>query len=323
LKYLVTGSSGFIGFHLCKHLCEQGFEVHGIDNHNTYYDVKLKENRRKHLLEFGNFSFFNIDINDFKSIKSLFKKNSYKNVIHLAAQAGVRYSLKNPMTYGESNLIGFLNVLEVCKSYPPDLFIFASSSSVYGNSNKFPLKEDDSTDKPSSLYAATKKANELLAYTYSDLYNIKTVGLRFFTVYGPFGRPDMAYFSFTKSIIENKPIKVFNNGNLFRDFTYIKDIIEGIIAVLNMDEKIKEKENYFNIYNLGSGNPINLLNFIEILENTLGKKAKIIYQDMQPGDVFKTFADMDKLSKDTDFRAKTSFEEGISNFVSWYKEFYK
>jgi UDP-glucuronate 4-epimerase len=323
LKYLVTGSSGFIGFHLCKHLCELGYEVHGIDNHNNYYDVKLKEHRRKHLLEFENFSFFNVDINDRNSINSLFKKNSYKKVIHLAAQAGVRYSLINPMTYGESNLIGFLNVLEVCKSYPPELLIFASSSSVYGNSNKFPLREDDHTDTPSSLYAATKKANELLAYSYSQLHKLRTVGLRFFTVYGPFGRPDMAYFSFTKSILENKPIRVFNNGYLFRDFTYVTDVIEGINAVLNINEKNKEKDNYFDIYNLGSGNPINLSNFIEILENTLGKKAKIIYQDMQPGDVFKTFADMGKLSKDTGFKVKTSFEDGLSDFVSWYKEFYK
>ena len=323
MKYLVTGSSGFIGFHLCKRLCELGFEVHGVDNHNEYYDVELKNNRKNILSKYENFTFFKLDINDKTSIDALFSNNLYEKVIHLAAQAGVRYSLTNPLTYGESNLTGFLNILEACRAYPPENFIFASSSSVYGDSDKFPLQETDSTDMPSSLYAATKKSNELLAYSYSSLYKFSSIGLRFFTVYGPFGRPDMAYFAFTKSILENQPIKVFNNGNMFRDFTFISDIINGILSVLDLNLQHRKKDSFFEIYNIGSGNPRNLSHFIKILEDSFGQKANIIFEDMQPGDVFKTYADTEKLCKQTGFRVETSFEEGIQVFVDWYKYYYK
>tara|TARA_B100001540_G_C15792429_1_gene636111 strand:+ start:892 stop:1863 length:972 start_codon:yes stop_codon:yes gene_type:complete len=322
LKYLVTGSSGFIGFHLCKRLCELGFEVHGVDNHNDYYDVDLKESRESFLSDFKNFSFFKLDLNDKAKIDSLFKNNCYEKVIHLAAQAGVRYSLTNPLTYGESNLSGFLNILEACRTYCPKNFIFASSSSVYGNTNKFPLNESDPTDMPASLYAATKKSNELLAYSYSSLYKLPSIGLRFFTVYGPYGRPDMAYYSFTKSIINNQPIKVFNQGKMYRDFTYIDDIIDGIFSILDMDIRDSRDNSFFEIYNIGSGRPINLSDFIEKLEGALGKKANIIFEEMQPGDVFKTYADTSKLTERTGFQAKTSFDQGIENFVKWYKEFY-
>ncbi len=322
MKYLVTGSSGFIGFHLCKRLCELGFEVHGVDNHNDYYDVDLKESRESFLSDFKNFSFFKLDLNDKAKIDSLFKNNCYEKVIHLAAQAGVRYSLTNPLTYGESNLSGFLNILEACRTYCPKNFIFASSSSVYGNTNKFPLNESDPTDMPASLYAATKKSNELLAYSYSSLYKLPSIGLRFFTVYGPYGRPDMAYYSFTKSIINNQPIKVFNQGKMYRDFTYIDDIIDGIFSILDMDIRDSRDNSFFEIYNIGSGRPINLSDFIEKLEGALGKKANIIFEEMQPGDVFKTYADTSKLTERTGFQAKTSFDQGIENFVKWYKEFY-
>ena len=322
MKYLVTGSSGFIGFHLCKRLCELGFEVHGVDNHNDYYDVDLKESRESFLSDFKNFSFFKLDLNDKAKIDSLFKNNCYEKVIHLAAQAGVRYSLTNPLTYGESNLSGFLNILEACRTYCPKNFIFASSSSVYGNTNKFPLNESDPTDMPASLYAATKKSNELLAYSYSSLYKFPSIGLRFFTVYGPYGRPDMAYYSFTKSIINNQPIKVFNQGKMYRDFTYIDDIIDGIFSILDMDIRDSRDNSFFEIYNIGSGRPINLSDFIEKLEGALGKKANIIFEEMQPGDVFKTYADTSKLTERTGFQAKTSFDQGIENFVKWYKEFY-
>lgn len=322
MKYLVTGSSGFIGFHLCKRLCELGFEVHGVDNHNDYYDVDLKESRESFLSDFKNFSFFKLDLKDKTKIDSLFKNNCYEKVIHLAAQAGVRYSLTNPLTYGESNLSGFLNILEACRTYCPKNFIFASSSSVYGNTNKFPLNESDPTDMPASLYAATKKSNEVLAYSYSSLYKLPSIGLRFFTVYGPYGRPDMAYYSFTKSIINNQPIKVFNQGKMYRDFTYIDDIIDGIFSILDMDISDSRDNSFFEIYNIGSGRPINLSDFIEKLESALGKKANIIFEEMQPGDVFKTYADTSKLTEKTGFQAKTSFDQGIENFVKWYKEFY-
>jgi len=322
MRILITGSSGFIGFHLCKRLCELGFEVHGVDNHNDYYDVDLKESRESFLSDFKNFSFFKLDLKDKTKIDSLFKNNCYEKVIHLAAQAGVRYSLTNPLTYGESNLSGFLNILEACKKYKVKNFIFASSSSVYGNTNKFPLNESDPTDMPASLYAATKKSNEVLAYSYSSLYKLPSIGLRFFTVYGPYGRPDMAYYSFTKSIINNQPIKVFNQGKMYRDFTYIDDIIDGIFSILDMDISDSRDNSFFEIYNIGSGRPINLSDFIEKLESALGKKANIIFEEMQPGDVFKTYADTSKLTEKTGFQAKTSFDQGIENFVKWYKEFY-
>lgn len=300
-----------------------GLEVHGLDNHNQYYDLRLKESRKKILTGYKNFTFFQLDLNDKQGITSIFSDHSYRKVIHLAAQAGVRYSIVNPYTYAESNLSGFLNILEACRTFTPDLLIFASSSSVYGDSKKFPLSETDPTDNPTSLYAATKKSNELMAHSYSNLYKFPSVGLRFFTVYGPYGRPDMAYFSFTKAILENKPIKVFNEGDMYRDFTYIDDIVDGIVRILESDTKFSQSNFFFDLYNIGSGNPVKLIDFIEILQLKLGKKANLILENMQPGDVYKTFADTTKLSKETGFKVQTSIEEGMSDFVDWYLNFYK
>lgn len=319
MKYLVTGCSGFIGSYLVKKILENKDNiVIGIDNMNNYYDISIKEDRLNNLKRFSNFIFYKEDISNKKEVFEIFDKEQPDYVINLAAQAGVRYSIEHPDCYINSNIIGFYNILEACRNYPVKRLIFASSSSVYGGNKKVPFSTTDQVDKPISLYAATKKSNELMAYTYSSLYHIKAIGLRFFTVYGPNGRPDMAYYSFTKNIIEGKTIKVFNNGKCKRDFTYIDDIIEGILLTLNVEIKPDENDVLYKIYNLGSEHPIKLTYFIELLEKYIGRKAKKEFLPMQAGDVYETYADMDDFVQDTGFKPKTSFEDGLKEFVDWY-----
>ncbi len=334
-KILITGAAGFIGFHLSKNLVKVGYEVIGIDNLNTYYDVQLKLDRLSEIginirsegftqkervtsEEYPNFQFQQLDLCNEDELNTLFTEN-FNIVIHLAAQAGVRYSLKNPKAYIQSNIVGFANLLEVCRHHKIAHLIFASSSSVYGNQQKTPFEETDPVDHPISLYAATKKSNELMAYTYTHLYGIPTTGLRFFTVYGPWGRPDMAPFLFTKAILEDQPIKVFNNGNLMRDFTYIDDIVNGIVAV--MKENVNEGD--YSIYNIGNNKPEKLMDFINILENHIGKKAIKEYLPMQDGDVFQTYASIDRLNHKTSYKPSTDLEDGLKKFVSWYKDYYQ
>lgn len=307
MKILVTGSSGFIGYHLAKKLCEENIEVIGIDNHNDYYDVNLKKERLSILRNKENFNFYKIDISNKEELDRIFKQEKPDIVINLAAQAGVRYSIENPYAYVESNLVGFMNVLESCKMYPVKHLLYASSSSVYGGNEKTPFSTNDNVDHPVSLYAATKKSNELLAHSYSHLYNIPTTGLRFFTVYGPLGRPDMAYFSFTKNILEEKEIKVFNEGKMKRDFTYIDDIVESIYRLIdcvpksnpNWNEGSEVSSSFapYKIYNIGNSEPETLLNFIETIENKVEKTANKVFVGMQDGDVKQTFADTSDLEK--------------------------
>ncbi len=336
---LVTGSAGFIGFHLCKQLLKKGIKVIGIDNLNDYYDVNLKNARNNKLKELSkeisiNYEFNKGNLEDKDFIDSIFKKYKPDQVINLAAQAGVRYSLVNPHSYIESNLVGFTNIIEACKNRKVKSLIFASSSSVYGGNKLMPFKENHNVDHPVSLYAATKRSNELIAHCYSHLYNLPCIGLRFFTVYGPWGRPDMALFLFTSAILENKPIKIFNNGNMLRDFTYIDDIIDGILGVI---EKVAKKDDEFDfmnpniatswapyrLFNIGNSSPIKLMDFISTLEQCLGKKAIKIFEPMQPGDVEATSSDVNLLKKWSGFEPKTSLQEGISNFVKWYLDYYK
>ena len=336
---LVTGSAGFIGFHLCKQLLKKGIKVIGIDNLNDYYDVNLKKARNNKLKELSkeisvNYEFNKGNLEDKDFIDSIFKKYKPDQVINLAAQAGVRYSLVNPHSYIESNLVGFTNIIEACKNRKVKSLIFASSSSVYGGNKLMPFKENHNVDHPVSLYAATKRSNELIAHCYSHLYNLPCIGLRFFTVYGPWGRPDMALFLFTSAILENKPIKIFNNGNMLRDFTYIDDIIDGILGVL---EKVAKKDDEFDfmnpniatswapyrLFNIGNSSPIKLMDFISTLEQCLGKKAIKVFEPMQPGDVEATSSDVNLLNKWSGFEPKTSLQEGISNFVKWYLDYYK
>ncbi|MBB6285318.1 NAD-dependent epimerase [Geobacillus subterraneus] len=333
MTILVTGAAGFIGMHLSKRLLEQGYEVVGIDNLNDYYDPKLKEDRLAELKKYDRFTFVKLDLIDREEMLKLFEKFSFTYVINLAAQAGVRYSLQNPHVYVDSNLVGFVNILEACRHYPVKHFIYASSSSVYGANQKMPFSTSDNVDHPVSLYAATKKANELMAHTYSHLYGIPTTGLRFFTVYGPWGRPDMAYFSFTKNILEGKPIKVFNHGNMRRDFTYIDDIVEGMVRLLdkppasnpNWDRMSPDPSSSYapyKIYNIGNNQPVKLLDFIKTLESLLGVKAKMEFLPMQPGDVEATYADIDDLQKAVGFNPSTSIEDGLRKFVEWYRSYY-
>lgn len=322
-KVLITGGAGFIGFHLSKKLLENGYQVIAIDNLNDYYDIRLKEERLNILKNHDNFSFIKLDISEKEKMVDLFKKNQFNIVINLAAQAGVRYSITHPESYITSNIIGFYNILECCRNYPVEHLLFASSSSVYGKNEKVPYATTDKTDYPVSLYAATKKSDELMAYAYSNLYDIKATGLRFFTVYGPYGRPDMAYFSFTKNIFENKEIKIFNNGDMYRDFTYIDDIVEGIYRLLN---KTPKKDQYgvpFKVYNIGNNKPVKISEFVSILEKEIGKTAIKKYLPMQPGDVYQTYADIEDLKEETGFTPTTSIEEGLHNFINWYKNFYK
>ncbi len=333
-KILVTGAAGFIGFHLCKKLLLREDTVIGLDNLNDYYDVSLKEARLAQLKAEKNFTFHHLDLENNQEISALFKNLQFEIVVNLAAQAGVRYSLINPYAYVESNLVGFINILEGCRHNGVKHLVYASSSSVYGANTKVPFSVHDNIDHPLSLYAASKKANELMAHTYSHLYHLPTTGLRFFTVYGPWGRPDMALFLFTKAILEGKPIEVFNFGRMKRDFTYIDDIIEGIVRVM---DKMPEPNPHwsgekpdpgsslapYKVYNIGNHQPVELLNFIEALENCLGKKAEKKFLPMQPGDVPATFADVNDLMQDTGFKPNTSIEEGIKKFVAWYRSYYK
>ena len=331
---LITGAAGFIGFHLSQKLCRAGYTVLGIDNLNDYYDVTLKESRLNILKTLPNFIFEKIDLVDYKSLDSLFSRHPISYVVNLAAQAGVRYSLTNPHAYLESNLHGFLNILEVCRHHSAKHLIYASSSSVYGANKKMPFSVHDNVDHPISLYAASKKANELMAHTYSALYNLPTTGLRFFTVYGPYGRPDMALFLFTKAIVEGKPIDVFNNGKMRRDFTYVDDIVESISRLITRiptpDERwtgqAPDPSSSFapyRLYNIGNNKPVELLRFIEVIEEKLEKKAIKNFLPMQDGDVPETYADVNDLMREIDFKPETTIEKGVSKFVEWYKEYYQ
>ena len=329
---LVTGSAGFIGFHLIKELLRNGFNIVGVDNLNNYYKLKHKKLRLSDLSKFikennydERYTFYKVDISSKKDLYNVFKSHSIDIVINLAAQAGVRYSIENPYSYVDSNLAGFVNILEACRNFSIEHLIFASSSSVYGMNKKQPFSTDDSTDYPISLYAASKKSNELMAHSYSHLFNIPMTGLRFFTVYGTHGRPDMAYFKFTESIIKGKPIEIYNYGKMKRDFTYIKDIVSGICLIIDkkpkrIKSKITNSDAAFKIYNIGNNKPITLKRFIYAIENSSGKKAIKKNLPMQPGDVPVTFADINDIQEDFGFEPKTSIEEGIEIFVKWYQE---
>ncbi len=334
-KILITGAAGFIGFHLANRFLKENWDVTGLDNLNDYYDVNLKYGRLELLKKFPAFQFHKLDLVDEKGIMKLFEqKGPFDFVVNLAAQAGVRYSIQNPKAYTQSNIDGFLNILEACRHHPVSHLVYASSSSVYGGNRKLPFSTSDSVDHPLSLYATTKKANELMAHTYSSLYNIPTTGLRFFTVYGPWGRPDMALFLFTKAILEGKPIDVFNYGNMKRDFTYVDDIIEGIFRLVPHIPKPRKNDDSldmtdpsisfapYRVFNIGNNNPVDLMHFIEVLESNLGKKAEKNYLPLQDGDVPATFADVDPLMKEVGFKPSTSVEEGIRAFVEWYTAYY-
>ena len=332
MNILVTGCAGFIGFHLTKALLANGNTVVGLDNLNNYYDVSLKKNRLKKIVD-KNFTFIKADLDQSNKINEIFSESKFDSVINLAAQAGVRYSLKNPMAYINSNVVGFMNILEACRNYQTKHLIYASSSSVYGMNTSKPFSVTHNVDHPVSLYAASKKSNELMAHTYSHLYGLPTTGLRFFTVYGPWGRPDMALFLFTKAILEGKAIKVFNNGEMQRDFTYIDDIVEGILRLLNVPAKSNPNWNGdtpdpssssapYKIYNIGNNSPVKLEYFISVIESSLGIKANKEYFPIQPGDVESTFADIDGLYEAIRFKPKTSIEVGVDNFIKWYKDYY-
>jgi len=323
---LVTGVAGFVGFHLCQRLLDRGDTIIGIDNLNNYYDVSLKQARLEQLKNRSGFSFKKLDLADREGINQLFAQGNFEQVAHLAAQAGVRYSLKNPYAYVDSNLVGFLNILEGCRHSQIQHLVYASSSSVYGANKKIPFSVEDNVDYPISLYAATKKSNELIAHSYSHLYHIPMTGLRFFTIYGPWGRPDMAMFIFTKAILEEKPIDVFNYGKMQRDFTYIDDIVEGVIRTLDRIPQSGENPQTnapYKLYNIGNNQPIELLHLIEVLETALGKPAIKNFMPIQPGDVPITYADVDALIQDIDFQPNTSIEVGVQNFVEWYRSYYQ
>lgn len=333
-KVLITGAAGFIGYHLSSLLLNKGHNIIGIDNMNDYYDVKLKESRLSLLKKKDNFIFYKMDLKDKEAIDDLFNRYKFDYVVNLAAQAGVRYSITNPYVYVDSNIIGFINILEACRNQSVKHLLYASSSSVYGGNKVVPFSTNHNVDRPVSLYAATKKSNELMAHTYSHLYKIPTTGLRFFTVYGPWGRPDMAYFLFTDAILSGKPIKIFNHGKMERDFTYIDDIVEGIYKLLPLGPKgnndwdeskgvLSSSFAPYKIYNIGNNQPVKLEKFISVLEDKLGKKAEKIYMEMQPGDVIRTYADVSNLEKDIDFKPSTSIEVGLGRFVDWYRDFYK
>lgn len=328
MKILVTGAAGFIGFHLIKSLLDAGETVIGIDNINSYYEQKLKFARLAILKGTAAFSFYEIDISSRKDVERIFDEHKFDVVINLAAQAGVRYSIENPSAYVDSNLVGFANILEGCRTQRVSHFLYASSSSVYGMNTSQPFNTSDQVDFPVSLYAATKKANEVMAFSYSHLYQIPTTGLRFFTVYGPYGRPDMAYFSFTKKILLGETIDVFNHGEMSRDFTYIDDIVEGMMRVIYLPPKNQSPLNStaqapYKLYNIGNNNPVTIRRFINAIEAACDRKAIENHLPMQAGDVLNTYANIDDLVQDTGFRPSTSIEEGMLSFVSWYKDFYR
>ena len=330
---IVTGSAGFIGSFLCMKLLQQGKRVIGIDNHNNYYDPKIKEARLERLTKYSNYQHYRIDISDQKNLEDIFKSCEPEKVVNLAAQAGVRYSMENPHAYINSNIVGFANILENCRNYKIKNLVYASTSSVYGANTKMPFSEHDNVNHPLSIYAASKKSNELMAHTYSHLYKLPTTGLRFFTVYGPWGRPDMALFKFTKAILEENPINVFNHGKHSRDFTYIDDIIDGVLKTLDQPASINFEWNSnqpdpatsnvpWCIYNIGNNKPVQLMDYISALEKSLGKKAKINFLPLQPGDVTNTYADVSELQKKFNYKPSTIIEDGVSNFVKWYKDYY-
>ncbi len=315
-KICITGCAGFIGMHLCEKLISLGYEVIGLDNLNDYYDVNLKLRRLSRLKNKPSFNFVKIDITNLKALKDVFKKYKPEKVVNLAAQAGVRYSLINPHLYIQSNIVGFTNILECCRDYNIEGLIYASSSSVYGGNKKIPFSESDNVDCPISIYAASKKSNELMANSYNHLFRLRSTGLRFFTVYGPWGRPDMAMYIFAKKIMNNDPIKVFNQGQMKRDFTYIDDIINGIISSI--------KNNYdCEVFNLGNNKSVNLMDVVSFIEKKIGKKAIVEFEPIQPGDVEKTFADIDKAKRKLGYNPNTNVEEGIGNFIDWYLEYLK
>ncbi len=334
MKILVTGAAGFIGFHTAQKLLARGDQIVGIDNLNDYYDVGLKQDRLKLLEGQSNFEFQKLDLADTAGMSALFETHQFDRVIHLAAQAGVRYSIDNPRAYIDANIVGFLNIIEGCRHTQVAHLSYASSSSVYGANTKQPFAESDNVDHPVSLYAASKKSNELMAHTYSNLFDLPTTGLRFFTVYGPWGRPDMALFKFTKGIIEGTPIDVYNHGEMYRDFTYIDDIVEGVIRVT---DKIPTADPTwsgdspnpaasfapYRVYNIGNSSPVRLMDFVEAIENSIGKKAQINMMPIQPGDVPSTCADVSALQRDVGFKPATSVNDGIDRFVSWYKTYYQ
>ncbi|OGT34461.1 MAG: hypothetical protein A3C44_01035 [Gammaproteobacteria bacterium RIFCSPHIGHO2_02_FULL_39_13] len=333
MNILVTGAAGFIGYHICRYFCTQGDRVIGIDNLNDYYSVQLKRDRLQQLESFSNFIFFKLDIGDQAALNNLFFNNQFHYVIHLAAQAGVRYSLNNPSVYLHSNLSGFCYILECCRHHHIQHLVFASSSSVYGANTKQPFSENDSADHPLSLYGATKKANELMAHAYANLYQLPCTGLRFFTVYGPWGRPDMALFLFTNAILTGKPINVYNNGNMKRDFTYVDDVVSGVSAALkqpamaNLDWDAtcptpSSSFSPYRIYNIGCGSPVNLMDVIKVIEKRTGKKAVTNFMPMQPGDVHETFADTMLLQQRLHYRPRIEINEGVEKFVDWYLEYY-
>lgn len=320
--YFITGAAGFIGFYLSKRLLEAGANVIGLDNMNDYYEVSLKEERLRILNEMDGFTFIKGDLADKETVMSIFKEYQPEVVVNLAAQAGVRYSIDNPDAYIQSNLVGFFNILEGCRYYPVKHLVYASSSSVYGGNTKVPFCVEDQVDKPVSLYAATKKSNELMAYSYSKLYGIKLTGLRFFTVYGPMGRPDMAYFKFAKKIMNGEPIQIYNNGDMMRDFTYVDDIVTGIVNILDHAPKADELGACYKIYNIGNNKPEKLMDYISTLEKCLGREAKKEFFPMQPGDVYQTYADVSDLINDFDFKPNTSIEEGLGRFAEWFLSYY-
>ncbi|ELS04635.1 nucleoside-diphosphate-sugar epimerase [Xenococcus sp. PCC 7305] len=328
MNILITGIAGFIGYFLAQRLLSEDNQIYGIDNLNNYYDVTLKKARLSHLSLSSNFTFQYLDLADRSEMAKLFQEHSFDCVVNLAAQAGVRYSLENPSAYIDSNLTGFANILEGCRHSQVSHLVFASSSSVYGANKKVPFQVSDNVDFPVSLYAATKKSNELMAHAYSHLYKIPTTGLRFFTVYGPWGRPDMAYFKFVKAIQTNQPIDVYNFGKMKRDFTYIDDIVEGITRVMRKPPQVNidpdnSSQAAYKIYNIGNNSPVELMHFIEVIEQELGKKAQKNMLPMQAGDVPMTYADVDDLMKDVGFKPSTSIETGIHNFIEWYRDYFK
>jgi len=331
---LVTGAAGFIGYHLTQRLLAEGHQVVGLDNLNDYYDVKLKEARLARLLGRAGFDFARMDLSDRKNVEALFLGNKFDRVINLAAQAGVRYAAQNPHAYVQTNIVGFLNVLEGCRNTGVKHLVYASSSSVYGANTHLPFSESDNVDHPVSLYAATKKSNELMAHTYAHLYQLPVTGLRFFTVYGPWGRPDMALFLFTKAILEDRPIDIYNNGQHQRDFTFVDDIVEGVVRV--MDKVAEPDDNWsplkpnpatsnapYRVYNIGNNRPVELMYLIQLLEEAIGRKGRKNMLPLQPGDVPATYAQIDNLYKAVGFKPRVSIEEGVRRFLAWYKEYYR